>query len=140
MSNGKKCKMESKQGQVEHMYYITHDFGYTFVFDNSDSKTTIDIYLYFETLKNLALTKGDLEISSQKPFWKFTIPPKSKIAKHLRKKDLDAGFSMSYKISHEFLKPGQKPLSIKEKLSPSELKDKELIQILKDRAENNTFK
>jgi len=117
-----------------------HDFGYTFVFVNKNKSLTLDEYVMFDKLDNLKLTAADREISNDQPFWKFTVKPGEKVVKHLRKIIIDAGFSMSYQSTHEFLNPGEQEYSVKERHSPEKLTDKELIQILKLRGEKQKFK
>jgi frataxin-like iron-binding protein CyaY len=142
MSNGKKCQIVNKQNPSDDMwyYYSSHDMGYTFVFENNSESTTLDEYIFFDKLENSKLTNSDLEVSKGEPFWKFTVPPKSKIAKHLRRKTIEEGFSMSYKMSHEFLASGQVPLGVMERHAPENLSEKQLLEITKNRGEKYTFK
>lgn len=121
-------------------FFMSHDFGYTFVFVNENKSLKLDEYITFDKLENLQLTKTDKEISSNKPFWKFVVDSGKKVVKHLRKEVVDSGFSMSYQLSHEFLKPDQEEISLKEKLSPESLTDDEIIDIVKKRAEPYMFK
>lgn len=54
-------------------FFMSHDFGYTFVFVNENKSLKLDEYITFDKLENLQLTKTDKEISSNKPFWKFVV-------------------------------------------------------------------
>ena len=93
--------------------------GYTFVFENKSSTTTLDEYMTFDKFENLKLTSADAAVSDGKPFWKFTVEPNKKIVKHLRRVSVDLGFSISFSASHEFLKPCEKLYSVKEKTKTS---------------------
>ena len=94
----------------------------------------------FDELDNLNLTSSDNETSHGSPFWKFIVPPKSKVVKHLRRGLIDKGISISYKCNHEFLKPGEMTYSIKERCAPETLTDEEIVDIIKQRGEKSTFK
>ena len=139
---GKKCAIESRDIKQTNMwyYYMGHDFGYTFVFVNDSKDLSVDEYITFETLENLQLTNSDKQFSKNQPFWKFTVKPGSKVVKHLRKVTIDAGFCMNYKLSHQFLKPGETPMTLKERHSPESLTDDDLTNILKSRGEPQSFK
>jgi len=141
MKKGKKKKIvnESSPDEVMNYYSLSHDFGQTFVFENESENTTLDNYVDFPKLENLKLTSTDYATSNNENYWKFWIKPKSKIAKHLRRDDVNRSSSFSYSVKHNFLKPGEKPCSIKEKRDPDKLTDEEIREIIEEKGEKRPF-
>ena len=142
MKTGKKRSITNKLRPEDEMnyYYLSHDFGYIFVFENNSDTMTLDEFVCFTKLVNLKLNHEDSKTSNGEPFWKFTVPPNRKVFKHLRRIEVNAAISMSYKVDHEFLQPKQREISVKEKLAPETLSEGEIVEIIKNRGTKRKFK
>ncbi|CAI2384940.1 unnamed protein product [Moneuplotes crassus] len=114
---------------VMNYYYLFHDYGVIFIFENKSKTYTLDEYFTLKKLDNLRLCSEDLKLSKQKPFWKFTVKPQTYIVKSLQKVNISLGVCFQNTCGHQFLKPGDQTSSIIERNSPEQLSADEIAHI-----------
>ncbi|CAI2385633.1 unnamed protein product [Moneuplotes crassus] len=132
LKDGKKKAISNPSApkDVMNYYYLFHDYGVIFIFENKSKTYTLDEYFTLKKLDNYRLTNQDLQLSKHKPFWKFTVKPKKRVVKHLQKINMGLKTSFQYNYNHKFIKAGDLESCVIERDSPEELSDLEVATII----------